>query len=179
MANFYVTNSLYPENPQLFTVNISKIAKKGGEENPNFKPLYKSAEEYWTLVIYTTGTDTNGDTVGPVFADVLGSLETVKELVDDKVSELCGLIDWTNQGEFSALEDDNGPIIVEQSPSSGETGVSISSSIYLRLQDKLPAKGIDINTLSMKVNGISVNPDVKGNKFDYKIFYSPRPVYDS
>ncbi len=179
MANFYVTNNRYPSNPQLFTVNLSKIAKKGGEDNPNFRPTYPSAERYWTLLIYTTGLDSNGDIVGPAAADVVGGLETVTEVIDAKVEELCSLIDWSQQGEFLPQPDAGAPTFVSRSPAPNETGVSINKAINITVEDMLPAVGMDVGSLSMKVNGIVINPKITGNKYNYTFSFTPRPIYDS
>lgn len=179
MANFYVTHNKYPQNPQLFTVTVTKLRKKGGEDNPNFKPSYPTAEPYWELLIHTSGKDASGDPVGPVVVSQIGSATDIQELIDTKVEELCSQIDWSQQGEYQALEDKNAPRIVSQSPSPGEQNVPIDSSIVLNIEDKIPADGIDISTLTFKVDGHIVNPTVIGNKYNYTIVYRPRPVYSS
>lgn len=179
MANFVVTHHRFPRNPHIFTVNVTKIVKKGGEVNPNFKPSYPSAEPYWELTIHTTGLGSGGDSVGPVIVDVIGSETTVNDLINSKIAELCSLIDWSEQGEFSEESDVSSPIIVSRIPSPGQTDVPIQSSVIIRVQDKLPANGIDAGTLSLKIDGIAVNPEIVGNKYDYTFVFKPRPIYTS
>lgn len=180
MANFYVTHHKYPSNPQLFTIALDKVRGFGVQENnPNFKPSYWLAEPTWKVFIYTSGLDTNGDAVGPLVADVFGSAETVNEFIEDKVAELCGLIDWSQQGEYSIQVDANGPIITEQYPNPFQTDVPISSPIVIRVQDPIPGNGIDPSSVVMKVDGYTVTPNGAGNKFDYTFTYKPRPVFDS
>lgn len=177
MANFYVTNNRYPSNPQLFTVNLVKITKMGGEVNPNFKPSYPSAEPYWTLLVYTTGKDYNGKDLNPIAVDILSGLDTVQEVIDQKVAELCALIDWSQQGQFVGEDDSGAPSIYEQSPLSGETNVPINSPVVIRVRETLPGVGIDISTVSLRINGIQINPSVSGNKYDCTFTYNPRPIY--
>jgi hypothetical protein len=177
MANFYVTNSRFPSNPQLFTVNLTKASKIGGEVNPNFNPTYPTAESYWTLFVYTTGTNIDGEALNPVVLDILDGAENIKDVIETKISQLCSLIDWTAQGTYTAQDDVGAPIVYEQSPSPGEIDVPISSVISLRVQDTLAGVGIDQDTISLKINGIEVTPVVTGNKFDMTITYRPRPVY--
>lgn len=177
MANFFVYNHRYPRNPQSFTINVSKYVNIGGEENPNFKPNYPSAEPYWKIVIYTSGKDVNGKEVGPVIGDILGPYDNVNDFVQGKIKDLCSLIDWSSQGLFVAEADAGAPIIAEQTPFPGEEDVAITSGIRIVIREPLPGNGIDISTLSFKVNGIEITPMIKGNKYEYTISYNPRPLY--
>lgn len=179
MANTYVTHHKYPSNPQLFTVALHKVASLQGEDNPNFTPTFPSAEEYWKLFIYTSGKDASGDSVGPIVADVIGGKADVQAFVDQAFADLCVQIDWSQQGEFTPEVDSAAPVVVEQYPLPGQNSVSISSPIVLRVKDLLPGTGIDASTVSMTVDGLSVAPNVTGNKYDYTFSFSPRPIYDS
>jgi hypothetical protein len=179
MANFYVTHHKFPGNPQFFTINLHKVASLGGEDNPNFTPTYPSAEEYWKLFIYTTGLDSSGEVVGPVVAGLLGGKETVNVFVEEKIALLCSQIDWSQQGEFTPQSDISSPIIVEQFPQPNQLNVPINSPVVIRVQEPLPGNGIDKTTVAMKINGISVNPSVTGNKYDFTFSFSPKPIYNS
>lgn len=179
MANFYVTHHQFPSNPQLFTINLHKVAGIPVEENPNFNPSFGIAEEFWKIFIYTTGLDASGDSVGPVVLDVIGSEETVNSLVEKKLAELCDLIDWSQQGQYFPQEDNAAPRVVEQFPSVNQSSVPITSPVVLRVQDPLPGNGIDASTVVLKIDGHQVNPNVVGNKYDFVFSFSPRPVFDS
>lgn len=179
MANFYITHHKYPSNPQFFTVALHKVASLGGEDNPNFRPSYPSAEEYWKLFIYTSGLDSSGDLVGPIVADVFGSDTEINEFAERKFAELCDLIDWSQQGEFSPEVDSAAPVVVEQFPRQGQTNVPISSPVVLRVKDLLPGVGIDASTASLSIGGITISPSFVGNKYDYTFSFSPRPIYAS
>lgn len=177
MANFYVTHHKYPENPQYFTINLHKVAGYQPEENPNFFPTVAIGEEFWKLFIYTTGKDSSGNSVGPVVVDVIGSEQTVNDLVETKLELLCGLIDWSQQGEFSPKSDASAPIVFEQYPTPNQANVSITSPVVIRVQEMLPGDGIDPNTVAMKIDGLSINPSVVGNKYDYTFSFRPKPVF--
>lgn len=180
MANFYVTHHRYPSNPQLFTIALDKVAGFGvAEDNPNFRPRYAIAEEYWKVFIHTTGLDALGEPVGPVVADVVGTKETVDEVISEKIAELCTLIDWSQQGAYTPEADSAAPIVVEQYPTPGQTNVSISSPVVLRVQEPLPGNGIDVSSVYMEIDGIAVVPSAVGNKFDMTFSFSPRPIYES
>jgi hypothetical protein len=179
MATLYITHHKFPTNPQLFTIALHKVASLGGEDNPNFRPTFPSAEEYWKLFIYTSGKDSLGESLGPYVADVVGSATDVKEFTDNALAEMCDRIDWSQQGEFSPEVDSSAPVIVEQYPLPGQTGVSISSPVVIRVQDLLPGNGVDASTVQMSIDGLEVTPNVSGNKYDYTFSYSPRPIYDS
>ncbi len=178
MANFYVTHHKYPANPQLFAVSLHKVVGIGVDENnPNFKPTFRNAEPTWKVFIYTSGLDVNGESIGPLVAGVFGNESDVNSFIENKVSELCALIDWTQQGQYTPESDVSAPVIVEQFPARSQTGVPISSPIVIRVKDLLPGSGIDPSTVSMTVDGYTVNPNVMGNKYDYTFSFKPRPIF--
>jgi len=179
MANFYVTHHKFPTNPQYFTVTLQKVAGFDPEENPNFSPKVALGEEYWKVFIYTTGLDSFGELVGPVVAGVTGSAQTVNEFVEDKIADLCALIDWSQQGEFSPESDSSAPYISEQFPLVGQTDVPITSPVVLRVRDYLPGTGIDSSTVVMKIDGHLITPDVTGTKYDSTFSFSPKPILGS
>ena len=180
MANFVITHHKFPFNPQMFTVALHKVVGKGvAENNPDFQPTHRRGESFWKLFIHTGGLDSSGDSVGPVIADVFGTEETVNDLVQAKIEELCDLIDWSQQGQFTPETDNASPVIVEQFPQAGQTNVPISSPIVIRVKEQLPGNGIDPSTVSMQVDGFDVVPNAVGNKFDYTFSFKPRPIFDS
>jgi hypothetical protein len=162
----------------LFTITLTKVASLGGEYNPNFTPSFPSAEEFWKVFIYTSGLDSSGDSLGPFVFDTIGGLSDVNAFVEDKVASICALIDWSQQGEFSPLEDRSAPVIAEQFPSPGQTNVTIVSPVVIRVRDLLPGVGIDASTVQLKIDGYTVNPSVTGNKYDYTFVFVPRPIFN-
>ncbi len=179
MANLWITHHKYPSNPQLFAVSLHKVAGIGVDEaNPNFKPNYRRAERTWKIFIYTSGLDVNGDPVQPIVAGVFGELEDVNALIQSKIAELCGRIDWSQQGTYSPEEDTDAPYVSEQYPTQGQIDVSITSPIVIRVKEPLPGTGIDLSTVVMTVDGYTVTPNVTGNKYDYTFTFSPRPIFE-
>lgn len=176
MATFYARHHLYPDNPQLFIIDVKKIVKIQGEPNTDFS-ANRRGEHFWEIVIETSAVDSSGEQLGPYWVDTIGSEQTIHELINDKVSEICGDADWTKSAavvsEFQEQADRYAPSIVWTYPSDGQEGVPIDSTIVVRIRDLSPAKGIDISTLVFKVNGYTLNPTVTGNKYDYVLSYKP------
>lgn len=172
MANFYITHSAYPDNPQFFTINISQIVKSDGEENTDFFRDHRG-ECYWEISIYTTGTGVDGNPLDTVWIDEFSSESDIDEAVANKLQTICSLIDWSSSGEFSELQDVYPPFVSEQYPADGEQDVPIGSSIRVVVKENLPGLGIDISTLTFKVNGMQVVPTITGNPYEYTLSYKP------
>lgn len=177
MATLYITNHLYPDNPQLFVIDFKQVVKLRGEPNTSFA-YDRRGERYWEAVIYTSGLDSNGDSLGPYWVHEIGSESTLNELIQSKINEVAQEIDWSKSAlideEFQAKADRYSPVIYWTYPSDEQTNVPIDSTIIVRIKDLPPAKGIDISTLSFKVGGYSVSPEVSGNKYDYTLSYRPQ-----
>lgn len=179
MATFYVTHHLYPDNPQMFVVDVQQIVKLSGEAGTAFSYRGRT-EHFWEIIIYTSGKNSSDERLGPYWLDMVGSAETVNELINNKINDICSIIDWSKSwayedGYAATISEDRYPPVVHwQYPSAGQVDVPIDSNIVVRLRDVPPAKGIDISTLTMKVDGFDVVPDVYGNPFDYTLSFKPR-----
>jgi hypothetical protein len=173
LANFYVTHNKFPQNPQLFTIDIQRVVKLVGEPNTSFA-YSRRGETYWEIHITTTGTDINGDAIESSWIDVFDSEETIDEVIGSKLAEICGQIDWSNDGDFLLEEDRYVPYISYQYPAADQTDVPLHSSITIKVKELLPGEGIDIDTISLKVKGVSVVPSITGNPFEYTITYTPK-----
>lgn len=176
MATIYIKHHDYPDNPQAFVLDVNQIVKTKGEDNTDFWQDGQG-ESYWEVIIYTSGLDVNGNSLGPYWADTVGSSTDLDELIRNKISEACQEIDWSRSSGFEDLftagEDHSAPVVSWQYPIDGQVNVPIDSRISLRIKDLLPGNGIDISTLVFKVNGLTVIPDIEGNKYDYTISYRP------
>lgn len=176
MATIYVTHHEYPDNPQSFVIDVTQIVKMTGESNNSI--YYEGqGEEYWDVVIYTSGLDSNGDNIGPFWITDVGSSTELNDLIRSKIGDICQQIDWTKTSlsseTFDAGSDRNSPYITWTYPTDGQTDVPIDSRISVRIKDNLPSNGIDISTLTFKVNGMAVTPEVEGHKYDYTVSYRP------
>jgi hypothetical protein len=60
-------------------------------------------------------------------------------------------------------------------PASGETGIARDTGITLHVMDN--SDGVDIATLVMKVDGVSVRPSITGTLTDYTLVYKPPVVF--
>jgi len=177
MATSYVAHHLYPDNPQLFIIDAKQIVKLAGEPSTSFWQ-HRRGELFWEVVIYTSGLDSFGNSLGPYWVDVKGSEQTVNELINEKIRVICSEIDWTKsvavEEGFEAQADRYAPVIYWSYPAGGQVDVPIDCTVIIRLRDLLPAKGIDISTLVLKIGGYIVNPVVTGNKYDYVLSYKPQ-----
>lgn len=175
MATFYVTHHKFPDSPQLFTINISRVVKIEGEPNTDFSRDHLG-EEFWEIYVATSGLDSEGKEIPPKWVDVKTTEATVDELVSGAVKYLCSLIDWTNEGTVSPGQDRFVPFIESKYPEENQANVPIQSTIKLSVRELLPGSGIDKNTISLKVKGVPVTPTVTGNPYGYVISYTPKPL---
>lgn len=175
MATFYVTHHKFPDNPQLFTVNVSRIVKVEGEPNTDFSKSHLG-EEFWEVYVATSGLDVEGKEIPPKWVDVKTTEVSIDELISNAVKYLCSLIDWTSGGTISSGQDRFVPFIESKYPEDNQTNVPIQSTIRLSVLELLPGSGIDKNTISLKVKGVPVEPTITGNPYNYTISYSPKPL---
>lgn len=178
MASIWVTHNLYPDNPHVFIVDFRKVVKIMGEPRTGF---YKNrrGEEFWEIVIYTSGLGSEGESLGPYWLDVYDSEQTLDELINNKIKDIIdNYIDWSKSSiideDLEAQIDRYPPIIYWSYPTAGAVNVPINSTVSVRIKDLPPAKGIDISTLVFKVDGFEVTPEISGNKYDYSLNYRPK-----
>lgn len=173
MATFLVTNSFFPKNPKRFTVSVDKITKVTGEPGTKFSKK-GSDDLFWEIHISVADAiDFDGHPIKSVWKDVVSSeTDTVDKLIVTAVNEMASSIDWSEGGIFEQETDISPPMVTSTVPSNGETDVSIFQPIYVVLEDLLPAKGIDVDTIKLYVDGIEVVPtSIKGNPFKYVLIY--------
>jgi hypothetical protein len=173
MATFLVTNSFFPKNPKKFTVAIDKITKLTGEPGTKFSKK-GSDDLFWEIHISVADAiDFDGNPIKSVWKDILSSeTDTVDKLIVKAVNDMAADIDWSENGIFQQETDIEPPLVTETIPNDGDTNVNIHQPIYVVLEDLLPAKGIDIETVKLYVDGIEVVPtSIKGNPFKYILIY--------
>jgi hypothetical protein len=178
LTTFFVNHHLYPDNPHFFVVDVKKVIKLKGEPGTAFSQ-HRRGEQFWEIVIYTSGLDSSEALLGPYWLDVIGSEEDVDELINNKIKDICDLIDWSVPVNYNitdtltAAEDRYGPVVYSTYPANGQTGVPIDSKIIIRLRDLLPATGVDISSIILTVDGFTVTPETSGNIYDCVVSYKP------
>jgi hypothetical protein len=177
MSTTFVTHHLYPDNPQFFLVDVRKVVKFTGEPRTSFWQQ-RRGEHFWEIVIYTSGLDSGRSRLGPYWIDTVSTEEDISEIINNKISEICNLIDWSIIGRsedevFSEQQDKNPPVIHSCYPEDGQIDVPIDSRIIIRIRDLLPAQGVDTSSIKMYLDGFEIIPEVSGNKYDCVVSYKP------
>lgn len=186
MVVFYVRNSLNPDGKVIpITVALSSdVLKSGnfpirsdqdplgsGTQFPNL--LDREGEQQWILILETTELDSSGNKIAPEIVNVV-TTGTVHQEIEGAMGRISDKVDW---GTLKA--DTRSPELVEFSPPiTNTTNVPIVSNIVARLQDSLPAAGIDFSTISVKVNNFDITSDVEftGTIFDLTLTYRPKII---
>lgn len=164
MAHFIVRNSLNPNKVVKFNITLQQQVLNTGEGEP-----------IWTAEINTLETTVSGVSIGPKYIH-LRSLENLDEEVNKAVSELSEQVDWSPR-----QDDSRGPYVSSYLPT-GSSSVNIDSKIQLVIKESLPSSGIDINSLSVELDGIDITNEVEvsGDPYEYNLKWKPRTViYES
>jgi len=196
MVVFYLRNSRIPDGKIVpVTVAITLDAAKGTQatvtgtvagSNKQFPNLADSeGESIWLLTLSTTELDTAGDPIGTEIINLV-SKDTVHDEIEAALGRIGSQVDWG-----TPLPDTQPPRLIELTPPLEQTtGVSIFSSIIARIQDPLPAAGIDLSTLNMSLtfldtefpiltSGIAEpgeDVELRGNVFDLTIVHRPKVI---
>lgn len=140
--------------------------------------LDPEGNKIWLLSLATTEKDSLGNTIPTEIINIIAK-NTIHLELEAALGRIGTKVDW---GILSA--DTQPPRLFSITPGLDETeNVSISSNIVVRLQDPLPAAGMDLSTLNMNLEGFPVvlsgvavsGTDVtfQGNIFDLTITYRP------
>lgn len=143
--------------------------------------LDPEANRIWLLTVSTTERDSSGNVIVPEIINLV-SKDTVHLELEAALGRIGSKVDW---GTLSP--DTRPPRLLSITPALDETeDVPISSNIIVRLQDPLPAAGIDLSTLNVRLNGFDVvtsgvaqpdfNVDTRGNVFDFTVVHRPKRI---
>lgn len=186
MVVFYLRNSRTPDSkvvavtvslsldslkPQHAEVRADQYPTATGSEYPNLADL--EGDGSWILIAETNEVDTNGVKIVPEFVNLV-TTGTVHLEIEAALGRIGSQVDW---GTLEA--DTKPPRLVEISPALDQvTDVPITSNIVFRLEEPLPAAGIDLSTLKVTLNGFDVTGDVelRGNVFDLTSIYRPTRI---
>ena len=169
MSVLYVTHHLYPENPQVFMIDLKHIVTTDSY-----------GELLWHLWINTSALNSSGDRLGPYHYNAYVSEDDLDSFIEGKVLDICNYIDWEKSwygGEYMEGSDTTPPKISWTFPEKDQEDVPIDSKIRIRAQDLLPSKGMDLSKVKMIINGIEITPDITGNKYDCVISFKPGVDY--
>ena len=186
MVVFYLRNSRNPDSkvvavtvslsldnlkPQNAAVRPDQVAGASGTEYPNLADL--EGDGSWILIAETNEVDTNGDRIPREVVNLV-TTGTVHLELEAALGRIGSQVDWG-----TLQPDTKPPKLLEISPALDQTSnVPIMTNIVFRLQEPLPAAGIDLSTLSVKLNDFDITGDVelRGNIFDLTGIYRPTRV---
>ncbi len=192
MAVFYLRNSRNPDAKIVpITVSLSSdvvkpdstILTASGNLRPDQDPAATGTaypnladpegDQSWILIAQTTSLDTVGNRIDPEIINLV-STGTVHLELEAAFGRIGSQIDWG-----TLQSDTRAPRLLEITPPLDQTtNVSILSNIIFRLQESLPAAGIDLSTLNVKLNDFDITGDVelRGNIFDLTVVYRPTRI---
>lgn len=186
MVVFYLRNSRNPDSkvvavtvslsldslkPQDAAVREDQFTTASGSEYPNLADL--EGDGSWILVADTNERDINGNKIDSEIVNLV-STGTVHLEIEAALGRIGSQVDW---GTLKA--DTKPPRLVELTPPlSQTTDVPITSNVVVRLEEPLPAAGVDLSTVSATLNGFDITGDLelRGNIFDLTMIYRPTRV---
>lgn len=184
MVVFYLRNSRIPDSkivPVTVSLDLDVVKNEQfpatGTGFPN--KVDPEGEQIWLLILSTTEPDSSGN---PIIPEIINNIseDTIHLEIEAALGRIGQQINWG-----TLLSDTQAPQVVEITPPLNQTtGVSIFSNIIARLEDPLPAAGIDLSTINISINDISImtngvaqlGEDISllGNVFDLTIVYRPK-----
>ncbi len=184
MVVFYLRNSRIPDGKIVpvtisLTLDVVKPTLATGTEFPDLGD--PEGNRIWILTLDTPEPDIAGNPIATEIVNIL-SKDTVHFEIEAALGRLGSQIDWG-----TPLPDTQPPRLLEITPPLDQTtGVSIFSNIVARIQDPLPAAGIDLSTLNIRLNDFPIvtsgitepgnDVEFKGNIFDLTVIHRPKVI---
>jgi len=165
--------------PSELTIRSDQDPTATGIHLPNL--LDPESNLIWLLTVSTTERDASGNRIPPEIINLV-SKDTIHLELEAALGRLGNKVDW---GVLST--DNRSPRLLSITPALDQTeNVPITSNIIIRLQDPLPAAGMDLSTLHIRLNGFPIvtsgvaEPDkdvrFKGNVYDLTTVYRPKRI---
>ena len=182
MVVFYLRNSRAPSGkivPITVSLNKEVLYPVIGSGFPNLRD--QEGDGVWLLTVATSERDGSGDPIPTEFINIV-SEATVHLELEAAIGRIGNKVSW------GALAEDLLPprVLEINPPLTQTTNVPIMSNILVRLQDPLPAAGMDLSTLNMTLNSFPVisggvaqpgfEVQMRGNVFDFTIIHNPRKL---
>lgn len=158
MAQYLLRNTLNPGKVVSCNVTLRQIVNKGEE-----------GESVWLIEVVTSEPHKDGTgIIKPVHVHY-NSDQNLDVAIKEATEKIAAQVDW-----FPTTTDTRSPIVVNYEPK--DNIVDIYSSIFIDIEDILPAAGIDLDSLEVIVNDIDVTDEVTvdGDPFKYRIMWQPR-----
>ena len=83
----------------------------------------------------------------------------------------CANAMTTDSYSFSVIADTTAPYTDGHTPAASATSIALGTNIVVHVKDD--ETGVDVNSIVMKVNGVTVTPTITGTSADYTLTYDP------
>ena len=189
MADFLVRHGLNPDKVVRFSITLTQVLDTQYDPPEELLTEYPRLEgdEVWILEIGTYELDTNGDEI-PTRKIHLATLSDVDREIQETVEDMCQLIDWD-----PLKTDAQPPYVYWYLPNDGEIeaanevtveDVAITTQVYFKIRDSLPATGIDYSSVEVELEvyapdstpfqfDITSEVELSGSPYDLQIRWNP------
>ena len=200
MADFLVRHGLNPDKVVRFSITITQVL-----DVPQHRPPEELLTEYprlegdevWILEIGTYELDKDTGEEIPTEKINLTSLSDVDQAIQDTIEYMCRFIEWDPLKSdaqppyvYWYLPNDDGEIEINWTPDRDEqeaivTDVPITTQVYFKIRDSLPAAGIDYSSVNVvfttwhSENNLPIEFDItsevelSGSPYDLQIYWNP------
>lgn len=160
MAYFIVRNSLNPYKAVKFSITLQQQVLNNWDGDP-----------LWIAEINTLEPSVSGTQLVSKYLH-LRTLNNLDDEIEKAASELCEQIDWS-----PVLDDSRPPYVTEYLPTS-TSNVSLDSGVEAVIEESLPSTGIDIDSITMTLNGLDVTNELEitGDPYKYTVRWKPQLV---
>lgn len=157
MAEFFIRNNLNPNKAVKCTISFRQLVNKGEE-----------GELVWVLELGTMEQHKDGGSISPVY-EHFTTADDLDGVVSEGVAKISEQIDWS-----PLIKDTRAPFIEYKIPDN-DSVVNISSVVNFGIKDLSPSAGIDIDSITMTVNGFDVTDElaITGDQFNYSVTWRP------
>lgn len=195
MVVFYLRNSRAPDDkivPITISLQLAGVAGELGETRSDQYPtatgtdfpnlLDPEGDQVWIMVVAPPRDELDKDTGEPIPPQIVNivSEDTLHLEIEAAMGRIGSRVDWP-----ASLPDTQPPQLVDITPPLNETtDVSIWTNNVIRIQEPLPAAGLDLSTLNVKLNGLPIvtsglaepgeSVEFRGNIFDFLLIHRPK-----
>lgn len=189
MADFLVRHGLNPDKVVRFSITLTQVLDTQYDPPEELLTEYPRLEgdEVWILEIGTYELDTTASGI-PTRKIHLTSLSDVDREIQETVEDMCQLIEWD-----PLKTDAQPPYVYWYLPNDGEIeaanevtveDVPITTQVYFKIRDSLPATGIDYSSVDVELEvyapdgtpfqfDITSEVDLSGSPYDLQLYWHP------